>query len=56
MIKDINSARSHDFIIFPTYLNINTIDILVPLAENVGKEYDYKKVIYLGIPLWSSLA
>ncbi|CAG8560464.1 5292_t:CDS:2 [Funneliformis caledonium] len=30
--------------------------LLTPLAENVGKEYDYKRVVYLGIPLWGSLA
>ncbi|PKC06834.1 hypothetical protein RhiirA5_481784 [Rhizophagus irregularis] len=32
------------------------MDVLAPLAENVGKEYDYTRVVYLGIPLWGSLA
>src|SRR5581483_2655438 len=54
--KDTSSARSHDFVIFPAYLDVNTMDVLAPLAENVGKEYDYKRVVYLGIPLWGSLA
>ncbi len=38
------------------YLDVNTMDVLALLAENVGKEYDYKRVVYLGIPLWDSLA
>ncbi|PKC55463.1 hypothetical protein RhiirA1_446816 [Rhizophagus irregularis] len=36
--------------------DVNTMDVLAPLAENVGKEYDYTRVVYLGIPLWGSLA
>ncbi|CAB4474947.1 unnamed protein product [Rhizophagus irregularis] len=54
--QDTRSARSHDFVIFPAYLDVNTMDVLAPLAENVGKEYDYTRVVYLGIPLWGSLA
>ncbi|CAG8536047.1 8886_t:CDS:2 [Paraglomus brasilianum] len=34
--KDTISARSYDFIIFPAYLDVNTMDILASLAENVG--------------------
>jgi hypothetical protein len=32
------------------------MDVLAPFAEDVGKRYDYKRVVYLGIPLWGSLA
>ncbi|PKK58730.1 hypothetical protein RhiirC2_857644 [Rhizophagus irregularis] len=54
--KDTRSARAHDFVIFPAYLDVNTIDVLASLVENVGKEYDHERVVYLGIPLWGSLA
>lgn len=31
------------------------MDILVSLVENVDKNYDSKRIVYLEIPLWSSL-
>ncbi|CAG8717684.1 13521_t:CDS:2 [Rhizophagus irregularis] len=60
-IKDTVSARTTNFQIFPAYLDVSTTDVLALLVENVGKEnfdkdYDLKRAVYLGTPLWGSLA
>ncbi|RGB35775.1 hypothetical protein C1646_758875 [Rhizophagus diaphanus] len=54
--KDTKSARSHNFEVFPAYLDVNTMDALVSLAENANKNYNPDRTAYLGIPLWGSLA
>ncbi|RHZ89830.1 hypothetical protein Glove_9g33 [Diversispora epigaea] len=55
VIKDTQSARDHDFEVFPTYLDVHTMDVLASLSEG-GRNYDLKRTVYLGIPLWGSLA
>ncbi|CAB4487378.1 unnamed protein product [Rhizophagus irregularis] len=54
--KNTISARSHNFEVFPAYLDVNTMDALVPLAGNANKNYNPDRTAYLGIPLWGSLA
>lgn len=53
--KDTPSARMHDYFLFPAYLDVHTIDALVSLAP-IGKSYVPQRTLYLGIPLWGSLA
>jgi hypothetical protein len=53
--KDTISARSHDFEVFPAYLDVNTMDALASLAGNANKNYNPDRTAYLGIPLWGSL-
>jgi len=47
--KDTSSARSHDFEIFPAYLDVNTIDVLASFAGS-NKDYNPERTAYLGIP------
>ncbi|CAB4416407.1 unnamed protein product [Rhizophagus irregularis] len=53
--KDTPSTRMHDYFLFPAYLDVHTIDALVSLAP-IGKSYVPQRTLYLGIPLWGSLA
>ncbi|GBC10354.1 hypothetical protein RclHR1_09560008 [Rhizophagus clarus] len=54
-IKDTHSARMHEYFLFPAYLDVHTIDVLARIAPP-GKSYDPQRALYLGIPLWGSLA
>ena len=51
-IRDTRSARTHQYYLFPAYLDVHTVNALAKLAQP-GKPYD---PLYLGIPLWGSLA
>jgi hypothetical protein len=55
VIKDTRSARLHQFYLFPAFLDVHTMDVLMKLAQS-GDDYDPKRNLYLGIPLWGSLA
>ncbi|CAG8581227.1 2610_t:CDS:2 [Funneliformis mosseae] len=54
-IKDTYSARMHEYFLFPAYLDVHTIDVLSRIAPP-GNFYDPQRALYLGIPLWGSLA
>jgi hypothetical protein len=54
-IGDTRSARMHQYYLFPAYLDVHTVDALAKLAQP-GKTYDPQRILYLGIPLWGSLA
>lgn len=51
-IKDTPSARDHQYELF---LDVHTIDVLAELAPP-GKEYNPRRALYLGTPLWGSFA
>ncbi|CAG8593529.1 2987_t:CDS:2 [Acaulospora morrowiae] len=55
VIKDTHSARLHQFYLFPAFLDVHNMDILMEFAQP-GDDYDPKRNLYLGIPLWGSLA
>ncbi|RIA87690.1 hypothetical protein C1645_739906 [Glomus cerebriforme] len=54
--KDTIFAKLHDFEVFPAYLDVNTMDVLSSLARDANKNYNPERTVYLGIPLWGSLA
>ncbi|PKK58428.1 hypothetical protein RhiirC2_796312 [Rhizophagus irregularis] len=54
-IRDTRSARTHQYYLFPAYLDVHTIDALARLAPS-GNSYNHQRTLYLGIPLWGSLA
>jgi len=54
-IRDTRSARMHQYNLLPAYLDVHTIDALARIAQP-GNNYNPQRALYLGIPLWGSLA